>query len=169
MFSTEGEMDRCAFFPGDDVAMDLQDLYQELILDHNRKPRNRGALDAPDCKAEGYNPLCGDRFTVFVNVSDGVVQDITFEGSGCAISTASASLMTQSLKGKTIEEVQALFEKFTDMVTKDDPQNDQGPALGKLEAFSGVKKYPARVKCATLVWHTVRAALQAKDDTVTTE
>ena len=148
---------------------DLGDLYQELILDHNRRPRNRRKLDEPDCRAEGYNPLCGDRVTVFVKLDHDVIDDITFEGSGCAISTASASLMTEGLKGKTLDEAKALFKRFHGLVTEEALETSEGPGLGKLEVFSGVCQYPARVKCATLAWHTVNAALRANDGVVTTE
>lgn len=146
---------------------DYDDLYQELILDHNKQPRNRRKLDAPDRKAEGYNPLCGDHVTVFLNVEDDVVKEVTFEGSGCAISTASASLMTESLQGKTLEEAKALFKKFHGMLNGESQESAEG--LGKLDVFSGVCRYPARVKCATLAWHTVRAALDKEDDVVSTE
>jgi nitrogen fixation NifU-like protein len=148
---------------------DLQDLYQELILDHNKRPRNRRALESPSAKAEGYNPLCGDRVTVFINVEDDKVKDVTFEGSGCAISTASASLMTETLKGKTLDEAKVLFRRFHSLVTGDPSECDQGEGLGKLEVFSGVCRYPARVKCATLAWHTVKSALDEQDETVSTE
>ncbi len=148
---------------------DLQDLYQELILDHNRRPRNRRALESPSAKAEGYNPLCGDRVTVFINVEDDKVKDVTFEGSGCAISTASASLMTETLKGKTLDEAKLLFRRFHSLVTGDPDERDQGEGLGKLEVFSGVCRYPARVKCATLAWHTVKSALDEQNETVSTE
>jgi len=148
---------------------DLRELYQEMILDHNKRPRNCRALDAPACKAEGFNPLCGDRVTVFVKVEDDVVKEVTFEGSGCAISTASASLMTESLKGKTLDEAKALFQKFHQLVTGEATQSEEGPGLGKLEVFSGVCQYPARVKCATLVWHTVNAALAQNGEVVCTE
>jgi nitrogen fixation NifU-like protein len=148
---------------------DIQDLYQELILDHNRRPRNRRALPEADHKAEGYNPLCGDRVTVYINLEGDRVKDVSFEGAGCAISTASASLMTETLRGKTLEEAKALFKKFHGLVTGEPVEESEGPRLGKLEVFSGVCKYPARVKCATLVWHTVNAALDKSSDTVTTE
>jgi len=148
---------------------DLRELYQEMILDHNKRPRNCRALDASACKAEGFNPLCGDRVTVFVKVEDDVVKEVTFEGSGCAISTASASLMTESLKGKTLDEAKALFQKFHQLVTGEATQSEEGPGLGKLEVFSGVCQYPARVKCATLVWHTVNAALAQNGEVVCTE
>lgn len=149
---------------------DLSDFYTELILDHNKCSRNRRKLDGADRTAEGYNPLCGDRVTVFVNVEDDVVKEVTFEGTGCAISTASASLMTESLKGKTLNEVQAIFDGFHDMVAGEAlcEKSDQ-PSLGKLDVFSGVRQYPARVKCATLVWHTLNAALAQQNQTVSTE
>lgn len=151
---------------------DLQDLYQEMILDHNKRPRNRRKLDEADRKAEGYNPLCGDRVTVFVKLEGNVVKDASFQGSGCAISTASASLMTEAVKGKTLEEAKALFQKFHKLVTGEAIETTEGPGLGKLEVFSGVCRYPARVKCATLAWHTVNAALEEQEDEerkVTTE
>jgi nitrogen fixation NifU-like protein len=147
---------------------DIQDLYQELILDHNRRPRNQRRLVEADYQAEGYNPLCGDRVTVYVQVENDRVKDVSFEGSGCAISTASASLMTEAVKGKTVEEAKALFDRFHRLVTGE-PAVAGGPGLGKLEVFSGVGRFPARVKCATLVWHTVKAALERSGETVTTE
>ena len=149
---------------------DLQDLYQELILDHNRSPRNHRCIEDADRKAAGYNPLCGDRVTVYLSLNDDIVEDISFEGSGCAISTAAASLMTQAIKGKRVEEAEALFEKFHRLVMDEAGYNeDKGPALGKLLALEGVKQFPARVKCATLVWHTLKAALDSTDEPVTTE
>ncbi len=147
---------------------DLHDLYQDMILDHNRRPRNRRAIADADCSAVGHNPLCGDRVTVYVNVEDDVVEDVSFEGSGCAISTASASLMTETLKGKTVAEARALFKRFHGLITGE-AEEPGDPDLGKLEVFSGVGKYPARVKCATLVWHTVNAALEKRQDTISTE
>ncbi|MCO6438872.1 MAG: SUF system NifU family Fe-S cluster assembly protein [Phycisphaerae bacterium] len=147
---------------------DLRDLYQELILDHNNRPRNKGRIEGADRVAKGHNPLCGDHVTVYVKLKDGVVEDVTFEGSGCAISTASASLMTESLRGKTLEEAKALFAKFHGLVTGEVAENGQGSGLGKLEVFSNVCQYPARVKCATLAWHTIRAALEDKDEPVVT-
>ena len=150
---------------------ELDELYQSVILDHNKSPRNRGAMDDADCKADGYNPLCGDHVSVFIKVKDGIVQNVKFEGSGCAISTASASLMTETLKGKTLEEAKELFEKFHGLLTGETMENDEGPGLGKLAVFSGVCKYPARVKCATLAWHTVHAALTKNggEDVISTE
>ena len=149
---------------------DLDDLYQELILDHNKRPRNQGRLEAANRSADGYNPLCGDHVTVHLNVQDDVVHDLRFEGSGCAISTASASIMTESLKGKTIDQAKALFRTFHDLVTR--PPDAAAAAvgtLGKLAAFSGVCQYPARVKCATLAWHTLGAALEQREDVISTE
>ena len=151
------------------MTYDLQDLYQELILDHNRRPRNRRRLDEADRHAEGYNPLCGDRVTVYLNVDGNVVVEATFEGSGCAISTASASLMTEAVKGKTIAEAKALFGRFRRLLIGDATDSAEEPSLGKLEVFSGVHRYPARVKCATLAWHTVKAAMDDSDGVVSTE
>ncbi len=148
---------------------DLDDLYQEIILDHNKSPRNRRKLEQADHTAEGYNPLCGDHVNVFINVENGVVKEVTFEGSGCAISTASASLMTEELKGKTLDEAKVLFKRFHGMITGEDRESSEEAGLGKLEVFSGVCRYPARVKCATLAWHTVRAALDSGGESVTTE
>ncbi len=147
---------------------DLRELYQELILDHNRRPRNLGSLEDADHRAEGYNPLCGDRLQVDVRMKDGLIEDIRFEGSGCAISTASASIMSETVKGKTTEEAQRTFEQFRGLVTNEPGAPDAAP-LGKLEAFAGVGRFPARVKCATLAWHTLIAALADRADTVTTE
>ncbi len=139
---------------------DLNDLYQELIIDHNKRPRNRRQLELPDRKAEGFNPLCGDQVTVYLKLEGDIVREVTFEGSGCAISTASASLMTESLKGKTLAEGKELFSRFHRLIMGDPDETDEGPGLGKLEVFSGVWRYPARVKCATLAWHTVKAAME---------
>ena len=151
---------------------DPADLYQQLILDHNKSPRNRRRLEGASSHAEGYNPLCGDRVTVYVSLDEGgVVEDIAFEGSGYAISTAAASMMTQSLKGKTVGEANALFEKFHSLLAGEPTEGEpgDGPELGKLEAFAGVRRFPARVKCATLAWHTLRAALDRQEEAVTTE
>ncbi|MCZ6734888.1 MAG: SUF system NifU family Fe-S cluster assembly protein [Planctomycetota bacterium] len=147
----------------------LTDLYQQLILDHNKSPRNRRKLEPSDGRAEGYNPLCGDRVTVYLSLDGDVVRDIAFEGSGCAISTAAASMMTQRLKGKSVSEAKSLFEKFHRLLTDEHGVGDGGPELGKLEAFGGVRRFPARVKCATLVWHTLNAALENSEDIVSTE
>ena len=147
---------------------DLMELYQELILDHNRRPRNRGSMEKPDHQAEGYNPLCGDLVRVDVRMKDDVIEDIRFDGKGCAISTASASIMSETVKGKTTEEAKRIFEQFHCLVTNE-PEDSEAPPLGKLEAFAGVGRFPARVKCATLAWHTLTAALANREDTVTTE
>jgi len=148
------------------VSAELDELYQEVILDHNRRPRNFRALDAGQ-KAEGFNPLCGDRITVYLSVDDGVIRDVAFQGSGCAISKASASLMTESVKGKTVAEAQALFERFQQMITAraDAPVDN----LGKLTVLAGVRQFPVRVKCASLAWHTLRAAVDARNEVVSTE
>ena len=151
------------------MMTDLRELYQELILDHNKRPRNRRKLNEPDRQAEGYNPLCGDRVTIFLKLDNDVVSEVSFEGSGCAISTASASLMTECLKGKTVEQAKAVFDRFRLLVTGERCTSDGDGGLGKLEVFSGVSRYPARVKCATLAWHTLCAALNDKHDPVSTE
>ncbi|HEX2225142.1 MAG TPA: SUF system NifU family Fe-S cluster assembly protein [Thermoanaerobaculia bacterium] len=139
---------------------DLRDLYQEVILDHNRRPRNFGELAGANRRAEGHNPLCGDRVTIFLEVEDDRIRDISFQGSGCAISTASASLMTEALKGRTVAEARGLFHGFHELVTKGTPETE-AEALGKLAAFTGVREYPMRVKCATLAWHALQAALES--------
>ncbi len=146
--------------------MDLKDLYRDVILDHNRNPRNFGALQTADAQADGHNPLCGDRLTVFLKLRDDRVEDVRFEGKGCAISTASASLMTESVKGKSKADIQALFERVHKLLTKHEAAAD--PSLGKLAALSGVREYPARVKCASLCWHTLNAALE-RGGSVSTE
>ncbi len=149
-----------------DEVSHLNDLYQEVILDHSKNPRNFKALPEANRKAEGYNPLCGDKVTVYLKLEDGVVQDISFEGVGCAISTAAASLMTQMLKGKNLMEIETLFQGFHDLVTGKSTEISQ---MGKLAVFHGVSEFPVRVKCATLVWHTLQAALQQKEAAATTE
>ncbi len=146
---------------------DLRELYQEVILDHYKKPRNFRTLEGAR-HVEGYNPLCGDKVTVYVQLEGDVVRDVSFQGSGCAISTASASMMTESLKGKTRAEAEALFQSFHALLTGKTPADD-GSKLGKLEVFSGVREFPVRVKCATLAWHTFHAALEGKNKTVSTE
>ncbi len=149
---------------------DLRDLYQEVILDHTKHPRNFGTLETANCRADGHNPLCGDKLTVFLRVADGAVQEVRFQGSGCAISTASASMMTESVKGKQLTEVDQLFERFHDLLTgKDESSPGMIEQLGKLAAFSGVKEFPVRVKCATLAWHTLQAALKREQQPVSTE
>lgn len=147
---------------------DLQDLYQELILDHGRRPRNFRPMEGATRSAEGYNPLCGDKIKIYVKMTGDTVEDISFEGVGCAISTASASIMTETLKGKSRAEAEELFQTFHDLVTGQDAQLD-APELGKLAVFSGVSEFPIRVKCATLSWHTLRAALDGQGDVVSTE
>jgi len=146
---------------------DLRDLYQDVILDHYRRPRHRGALVDANRRAQGFNPLCGDQLTLYVRVKDGVIEEVSFEGSGCAISTASASLLTESIKGKTEREAEALFDRFRELVTQDDVTPH--PGLGKLEVLAGVREFPVRVKCATLAWHTLRAALVGRHEPVSTE
>jgi len=148
---------------------DVGQLYQEVILDHYKRPRNFRKLDGASRNAEGYNPLCGDKVTVYVKLEDGLVRDIGFQGSGCAISTASASMMTTSLKGKTLVEAEALFQSFRLMVTGQPDTALDRVELGKLAAFSGISEFPVRVKCATLPWHTLHAALKGKGQTVSTE
>ncbi len=145
---------------------DLRELYQELILDHNQNPRNYGELDGATATAEGFNPLCGDRLTLYLRMADDVVEDVRFVGSGCAISKASASIMTTVLKGKTKKEATDLFEMFHQMTTTGELPGDD---LGKLAVLSGVYKYPARVKCAVLAWHTAKNALEGKETVVKTE
>ena len=147
---------------------DLRDLYQEVILDHNRSPRNFGRLDDADLQADGHNPLCGDRLSITLKLTGDRVTDLRFEGSGCAISKASASLMTEGVKGLTLDDLHRLFERFHRLVTdRTAPVDDAG--LGKLAVFAGVRDYPARVKCAILAWHTLRAAVGDRHDVVSTE
>ena len=149
---------------------ELRDLYQEVIIEHSKRPRNFHALDAPATSAQGYNPLCGDQVKVYVQLDgDGRVSDVSFEGSGCAISTASASVMTEILKGKSAEEAEAIYESFHDLVTRGDASEETIDELGKLAVFGGVSEFPTRVKCATLCWHTLRAAIAGKEDPITTE
>ncbi len=148
---------------------DLHALYQEMILDHSKRPRNFRALSGPCQRAEGYNPLCGDKVTLYVRLEDDRIADIGFQGSGCAISTASASILTVALKGKTRAEADALFHRFHDLVTGKDAGNGRRPSLGKLEVFSGVSEFPTRVKCATLAWHTLRSALEGSSAVISTE
>src|SRR3954469_23516884 len=146
---------------------DLRDLYQEVILDHNRQPRNFGPMPEANRTAEGSNPLCGDQVKVFLKLAGDRVQEITFEGAGCAISTASASLMTEALAGKTLAEARALFEQFHELLTGGEAGDPE--TLGKLAVFSGVREFPMRVKCATLAWHTFKAALEGADRSITTD
>jgi len=144
-------------------------LYQQVILDHNKSPRNFGVMKDPDCQAEGYNALCGDQFRVYLKIKDGIIDEVQFDGSGCAISKSSASIMTTTLKGKTREEAEVLFNTFKDMMTSEPNVSIDAKDLGKLVVFSGVREFPIRVKCATLAWHTLLAALKGGTDTVSTE
>jgi nitrogen fixation protein NifU and related proteins len=148
---------------------ELNELYQQVILDHNKKPRNFHKLETASTKSEGFNPLCGDRLTVYVQVEGEQIKDISFEGSGCAISKAAASLMTESVKGKSKAEIEALFKRVHQMLTAPPDASVDLAGLGKLAAFSGVREFPVRVKCATLAWHTLNAALEKKQHPVTTE
>lgn len=155
---------------------DLKDLYQEVILDHNKLPRNFGHMDGANRRADGHNPLCGDKLTVYLKVDGDTIRDVGFEGSGCAISKASASMMTEALKGKSLGEVERLFAVFHELVTgKPSGSNGAGrksserPALGKLVVFSGVREFPVRVKCASLAWHTMKAALENVEGSISTE
>jgi nitrogen fixation NifU-like protein len=151
------------------VSEELRELYQEVILDHSKKPRNARPIEGART-AEGFNPLCGDRGTVFVELQDGLVKDAAFVGSGCSISTASASMMTESVKGKTAAEAEALFERFHALITAPpDRAREDATDLGKLAVFAGVSEFPMRVKCAALPWHTLRAALAGAQDPVSTE
>jgi nitrogen fixation protein NifU and related proteins len=146
---------------------ELRDLYQEIILDHYKRPRNCGVLDCPNRQAEGRNPLCGDHVKVYLRIADGHVEEISFQGGGCAICTASCSLMTESVRGRTVAEASELFEGFHHMLTG--VADEAGVTLGKLRAFEGVREYPVRVKCATLAWHTLKAAMDGGDKAVSTE
>ena len=148
--------------------MDLKDLYRDVIVDHNRNPRNFRPMPDADAHAEGFNPLCGDRLTLYVKLDGGTIRDVTFQGSGCAISVASASLLTESVKGKTVPEAERLFTSMHELLTRDDSTVDVA-SLGKLGALSGVREFPARVKCASLCWHTLDAALHREAAPVSTE
>jgi nitrogen fixation NifU-like protein len=147
---------------------ELSELYQQVILDHNKKPRNFRKLETANHSAEGFNPLCGDQLTVYLNLEDDTVKEVGFEGSGCAISKAAASMMTQAVKGKSKEEVENLFQEFHSMVTGDLNEETEENGLGNLKIFAGVREFPVRVKCATLPWHTLHAALN-KEAQVSTE
>lgn len=148
-----------------DIHDNLRELYQEVIFDHNRKPRNFHPMPEADHQADGHNPLCGDQLTVFLRIEDGVIADVSFVGHGCAISTASASLMTEAVKGRPVDEVEALFADVHAMLTDTHPERD----LGKLEVLGGVREFPARVKCATLAWHTLHNAIVGARDPARTE
>jgi nitrogen fixation NifU-like protein len=149
------------------MSVELRELYQEIIIDHNRNPRHHYAMEDATNQANGFNPLCGDKLTVYAKINDNLITELSFVGCGCAISQASASLMTDSLKGKTVEEAHELFHRFHHMLT----QNEEGQLLhmDKLTVLAGVKAYPARVKCATLAWHTLEAALNKESNVVKTE
>ena len=146
---------------------ELSELYQQVILDHNKKPRNFRKLETANHIAEGYNPLCGDQLTIYMNLEDDRVTDVGFEGSGCAISKASASMMTQAVKGKSKEQAETLFKQFHSMVTGELDEENEENTLGNLKIFAGVREFPVRVKCATLPWHTMHAALNKQDQTST--
>ena len=146
---------------------ELSDLYQEVILDHNRRPHNFRVIDAASAKQEGYNPLCGDRLTLYLTLDGDVIKDAAFQGSGCAISKASASLMTDAVKGKTVAEARDLFEHFHAMITSEPGTETED--LGKLSVFAGVREFPTRIKCASLAWHTMKAAMKAEHEVVSTE
>ena len=146
---------------------ELSELYQQVILDHNKKPRNFRKLESASHYAEGYNPLCGDQLTIYMNLENDRVTDVGFEGSGCAISKASASMMTQAVKGKSKEQAETLFKEFHSMVTGELDEENEENALGNLKIFAGVREFPVRVKCATLPWHTMHAALNKKDQAST--
>lgn len=148
---------------------ELRELYQEVILDHNKHPRNFREMDPHSHHASGHNPLCGDKLELYLKVEEGIVTDISFVGSGCAISTSSASLMTEFLKGRSLSETKQLFKHFHDLVTGAELSADQLDDLGKLAIFAGVQEFPARVKCASLSWHTLMNALEAPDETAQTE
>ena len=152
------------------MDQELRELYQQVILDHNKSPRNFRLIDHPTNHAEGYNPLCGDNINVFLSINDaGIIEDISFQGSGCAISKASASLMTSLLKGKSVSEAEKIFNKFNELVTDKLGDNPDIDELGKLAVFGGVREFPARVKCASLAWHTMINALHNKNEKVVTE
>ena len=148
---------------------DLEELYQEVLLDHNRRPRNSQKPEGANRTAEGFNPLCGDRLTLYLKVDDGVITDVGCQAAGCAISKASASMMTESIKGKNTTEADRIFRAFRRMVTREPSEDHDDDALGDLEYLGGVSAYPARIKCATLSWHTLQSALEEKEETASTE
>ena len=151
------------------MNQELKELYQQVILDHNKSPRNFRVMENANLHAEGYNPLCGDHVDIYLLIEDGIIKDVSFKGEGCAISKASASLMTSILKGKTKEEAEKLFEKFHDLVTGKLGENVTIDDLGKLAVFAGVQEFPVRVKCASLAWHTMINAIKGEQEKVTTE
>ena len=148
---------------------DLEDLYQEIVMDHNRRPRNFGHIKNPTNSAEGFNPLCGDQITLQLRLEDGLVSDVAFSGVGCAISKSSASMMTEELKGKTLDHAENLFEAFRKMITRNPGDSYDSDLLGDLEILQGVSRYPARIKCATLAWHTLHSAIHDENNVVSTE
>jgi len=148
------------------MDQELRELYQQVILDHNKSPRNFRKIENPTQEADGHNPLCGDTIHVYLKVEDGIIKDVSFEGKGCAISKASASLMTSMIKGKTVKEAEELFEKFHALVTGKLGENPDLDEFGKLAVFAGVQEFPVRVKCASLAWHTMYTALHHKDEPV---
>jgi nitrogen fixation NifU-like protein len=148
---------------------DLEDLYQEIVMDHNRRPRNFGHIKNPTNSAEGFNPLCGDQITLQLHLKDGLVSDLAFIGVGCAISKSSASMMTEELKGKTLDHAENLFEAFRKMITRNPGDSYDSDLLGDLEILQGVSRYPARIKCATLAWHTLHSAIHDENNVVSTE
>ncbi len=151
------------------MSGELRELYQEVILDHNKRPRNFRVLERATRHAEGYNPLCGDKVTIYVELEGDTIRAVSFQGSGCAISKASASMLTEAVEGKTVGEAEELFGRFHDLVTGGPAEAADGERLGKLAVFGGVREFPARVKCASLAWHTLHAALEEKDEPVSTE
>ena len=148
---------------------ELRDLYQEVILDHGKRPRNFRSMEGTECRADGHNPVCGDKLTVFVSTKGGRIEEVSFQGIGCAISTASASMMTEALRGKSVDDFRALFAGFHGLVTGAEENDASAQDLGKLVVFEGVREFPMRVKCATLAWHTLRAALERSKEAVSTE
>lgn len=148
---------------------DSQELYQEIVMDHNRRPRNFGSMTDSTATSDGFNPLCGDQITLFLKVSEDIVEDISFEGVGCAISKSSASMMTEGVKGKSVEEALTVFEAFREMITAKSDGSKDSEILGDLEILKGVAQYPTRIKCATLSWHTLQAALQGTERDISTE
>jgi len=148
---------------------DLEDLYQEIVMDHNRRPRNFGEIKNPTNFAEGFNPLCGDQITLQLHLEDGLVSDVAFSGVGCAISKSSASMMTEELKGKTLDHAEGLFVAFRKMITRNPGDSYNSDILGDLEIFQGVSRYPTRIKCATLAWHTLHSAIHDENNVVSTE
>ena len=151
------------------MMYDLEDLYQEIVMDHNRRPRNFGEIKNPTNFADGFNPLCGDQITLQLHLEDGLVSDVAFRGVGCAISKSSASMMTEELKGKTLDHAENLFEAFRKMITRNPGDSYDSDLLGDLEILQGVSRYPARIKCATLAWHTLHSAIHDENNVVSTE